>query len=64
MNADLFKEFKRLCSALIVIAIDGIILTLTWNAIAWQFNLPTFSIFTGMGAIWVIRTLKEKKGGI
>ena len=57
------KLLRKLCTALIVIAIDGIILTLTWNAIAWEFNLPTFSIFTGIGAMWVFYTLRWGKGG-
>lgn len=57
------KLLVKLLTGLIVIAIDGIILALTWNAIAWQFNLPTFSIFTGIGVMWILYTLKWGKGG-
>lgn len=57
---ELLYSLRDLLSGAIIFIIDGIILTITWNAIAWKFNLPTFPLWIGIGVIWSFRTLFPK----
>ena len=52
---------------IIVFAIEGLVATLCYNAIAWEFNLPQFNYFVITGALWTINSIRcgiriRKKG--
>ena len=55
-------DIKKISSAIgtvlgkfIALLIFAFISKMTYNAIAYEFNLPTFSVWTHLGAIYVSR---------